>query len=364
MPGCTTALPSEAIAAWRGPGGEPDVRRWILGYAILAPHSHNLQSWMIDLRRSDEITLYCDLSRTLPQTDPWSRQIMMSHGTFLELLDIATRERGLRAEIELFPEGEFDARRIDGRPVARIRLAPDSAVQRDPLFGQILRRHTNREAYQAKAPPPAAIERITASVASYAVRIGFVANDQPELLARHRAIAADAWRIELSTPRTILESYKVMRVGPKEIAHYRDGISVNGLLPRALVALGLFDRSKAPAPGDAAVKSQIKDFNAKLESTLAFFWMVTEGNDRRTQINVGRAYVRAQLAATLDGLSMQPLSQALEEYAEQARPYAQIHELLGAQTPRYTVQMWTRLGYGPTIGPSPRRELAEHIIKV
>ena len=36
------------------------------------------------------------------RTDPYSRQIMMSHGTFLEVLDLAA-ERGLRAEIELFP---------------------------------------------------------------------------------------------------------------------------------------------------------------------------------------------------------------------------------------------------------------------
>ena len=42
--GCSQQMPAEAIAAWKGPGPEPDVRRWILGYAILAPHSHNLQS--------------------------------------------------------------------------------------------------------------------------------------------------------------------------------------------------------------------------------------------------------------------------------------------------------------------------------
>jgi hypothetical protein len=42
-----------------------------------------------------------DLARLLPATDPFSRQIMMSHGTSLELLDIAARERGLRADKHL-----------------------------------------------------------------------------------------------------------------------------------------------------------------------------------------------------------------------------------------------------------------------
>jgi hypothetical protein len=365
LPGCSLSseYPSEAVQAWQGPGEEAELRRWILSYAILAPHSHNLQSWMVDLRQPNEITLYCDLTRLLPETDPLSRQIMMSHGTFLELLDLAARRRGLRAGIELFPQGEFGPDKLDTRPVARIRLAPDASIKADPLFDQILRRRTNREAYQPQEPAAAALRAIADSVAPHPIRVGFVGAAQPDALQRHRAIAMDAGRIELVTPRTIMESYKVLRVGPREIAQHRDGLSLNTPMVRAITALGLFDRSKPPGPDDAATAGQIKDFNAKIATTPAFFWMVTQGNDRKTQINAGRAYVRAQLAATAQALSMQPLSQALQEYPEQARPYAQIHALLDAPPPRSTVQMWTRLGHAPPIGPAPRRGLDAHIIK-
>jgi len=41
---CSSEMPPKAIAAWKGPEIEPDIRKWILSYAILAPHSHNLQS--------------------------------------------------------------------------------------------------------------------------------------------------------------------------------------------------------------------------------------------------------------------------------------------------------------------------------
>src|SRR5512137_2274897 len=126
LAGCTGDLPAVAVAPWAGPGSTDDVRRWVLGYAILAPHSHNLQSWLVDLGTPDEIVLRCDLTRLLPETDPFSRQIMMSQGTFLELLDLAARERGLRADITLFPEGAFGPDRIDTRPVARVRLQPDA----------------------------------------------------------------------------------------------------------------------------------------------------------------------------------------------------------------------------------------------
>jgi len=366
LAGCSVSsdYPPEAVQAWQGPGaGESDVRRWVLGYAILAPHSHNLQSWLVDLGRPGEITLYCDLTRLLPQTDPLSRQIMMSHGTFLELLDIAARQKGLRADIELFPQGEFGPAELDKRPVARIRLVPDAGIRPDPLFDQITRRRTNREAYEQREPAPAALRAIEDSVAGRPIRVGFAGGGQPGALQRHRAIASEAWRIELVTPRTIMESYKVLRVGPAEIAQHRDGLSINSPMLRAFAAIGLFDRTKAPGPNDYATTGQLKDFDAKIATTPAFFWMVTEGNDRKTQVSAGRAYVRAQLAATSQGLSMQPLSQALQEYPEQTKPYAEIHTLLQAPQPRHTVQMWARLGYAPAVQPAPRRGLDAHIVK-
>jgi hypothetical protein len=360
---CGSAMPPEAIAAWQGPGEQTDVRRWLVGHALLAPHSHNLQSWLVDLGVPGEITLFIDRSRLLPQTDPHSRQMMMSQGCFIELLDLAAREKGLRAQIELFPRGAFGPETVDARPTARIRLVPEASVAPDPLFAQIFHRRTNREAYEAREPDAAALEAISASVQAYPMRVGFVGAAQSEALARHRRIAREAWRIELVTPRTVMESLQVLRVGPQEIARHRDGISLNAPMVRALVALGLFDRREVPAPDGASTTTQIQDFNTRIEHTPAFFWLVTEGNDRCTQINAGRAYVRAQLAATAADLSMQPLSQALQEYPEQIGPYNEIHRLLGAPAPRFTVQMWARLGYAPVIGPSPRRGLAAHILK-
>jgi hypothetical protein len=122
-----------------------------------------------------------------------------------------------------------------------------------------------------------------------------------------------------------------------------------------LNSVGLFDRSRAPGPDDFATTGQIKDFGKKLEATPGFLWMVTDGNDRATQVNAGRAYARVQLAATAHGVSMQPLQQALQEYPEQAKPYADIRQLLNATQPAQTVQMWARVGYAPPVQPAPRR---------
>ncbi len=361
---CSAGLPPAATAAWAGPAAdEADPRRWALSWALLAPHSHNLQSWLADLREPGVITLRVDRGRLLPETDPQARQILMSQGTFLELLVMACAERGQRAQVQLFPEGAFGPQAVDDRPVARVRLVPDASVARDPLFAQVPHRRTNRSAYDpARRPEPSALQAIARAMAPFpAVRAGFTGADDAAALQRHRAIAQDAWAIELRTPRTLLESYRWLRIGLREIAQHRDGISLNDPLVRALAAVGLFDRSVAPPAGDRAVEGQVRDFARKIDSTPAFFWMVTEGNARATQVDAGRAYVRAQLAATAHGLAMHPLQQALQEYPEQARPYADIHALVGAPRPTHTVQMWTRLGHAPPVAPAPRRGLQAHL---
>jgi hypothetical protein len=360
---CSRGMPDEAVQAWNGPGAEPDLRRWLLGHAILAPHSHNLQSWLVDLRTPGEILLRCDLERLLPETDPFSRQIMMSQGTFLELLDLAARERGQRAEITLFPEGVFGPQKPDTRPVARVRLVADAAAPKDPLFAQILRRHTNRNAYDLARPVPAAAwQAMAAAVAPHPLRLGWV-EGADERLVRHRDIANEAFRIEMTTPHTILESLKWLRVGSSEIRRHRDGLSLNDPMVVLLERVGLFDRSKAPAPGDSAIRAQIDDFAKKIASTGAFMWMTSEANDRATQVAAGRAYARVQLAATGLGIAMHPLQQALQEYPEQRGPYAAIRDLVGVREPAGVVQMWARVGFAEPVGPAPRRGVDAHLVR-
>ncbi len=359
--GCSPVMPPDAVAAWRGPGDEPDLRRWMLGYAILAPHSHNLQSWLVDLSAPGELRLYCDAQRLLPQTDPFARQIMMSHGTFLELLDLAARERGQHAEITLFPEGPFDAAQPASRPVAHVRLHADAGVVRDPLFAQILQRHTNREPYEPARPVAApAWQAMAAAAAAPGLHFGY--SDAPAALQAQRAVAREAWRIELTTPAAMLETYRWLRVGAAEVARHGDGLPL--LDPKVVWfdRLGLFDRTRAPAPDDYATTSQIAQFDRLIDATPAFLWMVSDDNQRATQVNAGRAYVRAQLAATAHGVALHPLQQALQEYPEQAQPHAQIRRLLGADSGSRTVQMWARVGHAPPVGPAPRRGVQAQLL--
>ena len=362
LSGCSSAMPPEAIAAWQPPAEDLDIRRWVLSHALLAPHAHNLQSWLVDLSTPDTIVLRMDMQRLLPDTDPYSRQMVISQGTFIELLDMAARQRGYRAEVTPFPEGAYGPNAPDTRPSASIRLVRDAGVQPDPLFAQVFLRHTHRGAYDSRTPDALALKAMQDSTAGLPVTLGWVTREQEQPMARHRQIAMDAWRTELLTPNTLLESYRLLRIGPKEIAEHRDGIALNTPFIRAIHALGLFDRSKAPSADSSELKDQIEGFNSRIAGTPAFCWINTQTNDRLAQLQAGRAYVRVQLAATAHGLSMHPLSQALQEYPEQAQHYKAAHALMGAAEGGQTVQMWTRLGHPSEKGmPSPRRGLQAHL---
>ena len=132
-----------------------------------------------------------------------------------------------------------------------------------------------------------------------------------------------------------------------------------------LAKTGLLDLNQFPATDSQATQGQIKGFDAITASTPSYLWIVTRGNRREQQIAAGRAYVRVNLAGTAMGLAMHPNEQSLQEFREVAGPYRDIHTLLEAPAPDYTVQMLARVGRLPAgsnpASPAPRRGLSAHV---
>ena len=369
LAGCSSAYPPEAVAAWAGPAAETELRRWALAHAILAPNSHNRQPWLVDLREPQAITLYVDRERLLPETDPWFRQIMVSQGTFLETLVLALRQRGIDPQVQLFPEGEPPPRSLDDRPVARLSWpAQATGAAPDPLFAQVLRRHTAKVAYDTARPvAPATVEALRTSASVHGVQFG--ATVDPQRLPALRTLCLESARVELLTPRTVMESLQLTRVGPEEIARHRDGISVNDPMPRLFAAIGAFDRSQPPAEGSAGFKAMFSRFEEHSLSAMGFVWLSTAmaqdaaaGRSRSAEVNAGRAYQRLHLKATELGLQVHPMSQAPQEFVEMKPFYDQMHQLLlGQPAGEQVVQMFCRVGYAPEQPRTPRRELGSFL---
>jgi hypothetical protein len=157
-----------------------------------------------------------------------------------------------------------------------------------------------------------------------------------------------------------MESVDLIRIGHAEVDAQPDGVDLSGPLMESLKLAGMLDRTQLADMDSTAFKTGMDQLTESYGAIPAMVWVTTPGNSRADQLEAGRRYVRANLRATQLGLAMHPMSQALQEYAEVAGPYAKVHALLGAKGAE-RVQMQARIGYGPAIGPSPRWPLETHL---
>jgi hypothetical protein len=326
--------PGTALRPWEMAGSYSDPRKRALSYAILAPNPHNRQPWLVDLPGGDTVIVYRDHAKNLPHTDPFERQLTIGMGCFLEQLEIAASRDGYRVETTLFPEGEAG-------PVAVLRFQKGGVP--DGLFEQIPSRRSTKEAYEDR-PVGADALRALAPFAR-------IIHDLP-LVKTLRRLTKEALAVEMLTPRTMGESIDLMRFGKAEIERNPDGIAISGAFLEGLMLAGMLNRESMADPDNQVAQSGMEMLLDKLEATPAYAVISTSGNGREDQIAAGRRWLRLNLTATAHGLSLHPVSQALQEYPEMAAHYQRAHKLLAK--PGETVQMLGRLGYGPKAGRTPR----------
>ncbi|PJK28085.1 Acg family FMN-binding oxidoreductase [Minwuia thermotolerans] len=350
------AMPDSAVAPWRAPGqGIDDPRIRAAAHALLAPNPHNMQPWLLRLEGDNALTLHVDLDRLLPETDPPGRQILIGHGTFLEIYRMAAAESGHRAEIELLPEGSFAPERLDGRPVARLRLVRDPVVIRDPLFAAVGTRRSNKETYDIARPVTDGELAALTGPGLHGARV--MGSNDPALRPVLRDLMEAGLRREIETPRTFRESIDLMRLGPEEIARNPDGIELAGPMIWWGTRLGFVSREAIATPGTQSFQIGLDMARDQAQTAMGFAWVVSPDNSRASQIRAGMDYVRLNLQATVSGVALHPMSQLLQEYPEMADLQARLLDALAAEPPAH-VQMLVRLGHAAAPGPTPRRPVA------
>jgi hypothetical protein len=347
--------PRTALLPWEAVGTQySDPRKRALAWAILAPNPHNRQPWMVDLSTPDEATLYVDTQKMLPHTDPFNRQITIGLGCFIEMARMAAAQDGIAMTADLFPEGSDDAA-LDTRPVAVLRFG--GQAQADPLFAAALARRSVKEPYdEGKPVSPAVLAQVLAAARQTEAAGSVAADDIAEL----RELTREALRIEIETPRTYRESVDLFRVGAKAVDASPDGIDFTGAFFELLHVAGQMDREVLLDTTSTAYRAGLDAVFVNTDTAMGHLWQVTQGNTRADQIAAGLDWLRLHLAATRAGLAMQPLSQALQEYAEMAALYADVHARLARGGG--TVQMLARIGYAADVAPSARWPLEAKLL--
>lgn len=347
--------PTSAVAPWSlDPAPVADVRLDAFRHAILAPNPHNRQPWQIELVGRDQAVITCDLDRRLPETDPFDRQITIGFGAFVELARIAATQRGIRVDITPFPEGE-PLPRLDRRPIARLTFVADPTVQRSPLVDAILTRRSVKQPFDESRPLPDADAATLIGHAGAGARWQTTRNAGK--VAELKAITWDAWQIEANTPRAHKESVDLMRIGATEVSVNPDGVSLRGPLIEGLLLTGQISRAQMLDPTSSVTKIGQDRYRTMLAASPSYAWLTTETGSRAAQFEAGRSTMRFTLEASRRGLSVHPVSQALQEFTEMVKPFAAVRSALGV--PReHQLQMLLRIGYGPGVAPAPRWPLA------
>ncbi len=337
-----TRTPTKALAPWQ-PQTYNDPRKAALSYALLAPNPHNRQPWLIELIGDDTVIIHRDEERDLPQTDPHHRQLFIGLGAFVETMVLAAGAQGYKVDLSLLPEGD------DGPIASAIFSGGGNA---DPLAGQILQRHSNKEPYSS--------QRLSDNQIAVLSDFATLYIDEQQV-APIRAMTRRAFDIETNTPHTLKESVDLMRIGKAEINANPDGIELSDPLLEVLRRLGMLTEEALMDTEHPGNKAHLREYHAMLEATPHYAVLTTQNNTRSDQLDSGRQLMRLYLKATEAGIGLHPVSQALQEYAEMKEEYALAHELLAPKG--HTVQMLLRMGIGPEPVATPRWPLESRIIE-
>lgn len=318
-----------------------------LALASLAPSSHNAQMWKVRVLSDTELLVMTDESRLLPAVDPDRREALVSIGAFLENLPRGASTQGLEAGIEILAESPTDTL------VARVTLAPGKEPAGPEVLESLLRRETFRGKLGTGEIPSETLEALGGTAPS---RWTWFAADTPEA-AWIREALEESNRAQAARDDAQEELADWIRFSPGESARRRDGLTPAGMgIPRPLRAFMAFFFDKKDVTGKSFREAGVKKAREQSRSCAGFLVLASPDGSARSALQAGRDLEALWLEATLGGVALHPMSQALEEspWKEQAA------SRLGIEG---TVQMILRAGLAvsPPRPVSSRRPLAEFV---
>lgn len=311
---------------------------FLLGYAVLAPSSHNSQPWRFR-PDGDALLLSADRTRALPVVDPDDRELEISCGALLFHLEVAIRHHGYEALVDLLPDpGDPDL-------LARVSLGAERLPTREEklLFWAIAGRRTNRHPFEPRPLPDGLLSVLVDAAEAEGAGLSILVTDAERTALAELVGEADRRQLEDESFRRELASW----------IHGRHGATGDGMpgeslgIPRLLTSVGpftirTFDLGKGVAAHDQ-----------KLVAASPVLAVLATGADGVSdRLAAGRALDHVLLRAAQDGVSASFLNQPVE--LPDLRPsVARLADHAGI------AQIVLRLGYGPPVQPTPRRPVRD-----
>lgn len=345
-----------------------DPRLQVTAHGILAANGHNMQPWKIQLDAHDPMVfyLYADSTRMTPVIDPLARQMMVTQGAFLEYVRTAGEKLGYQTDIVLFPNGNYDENHLkasmDEKPVAKVTLSKQAPAA-NARYAAMFLPDTNREPYLTNNLTDTQIDAMKQLNTDPTQTLVFYQD-----AANRKALGDYAKRaatIEAKLPSAMRESNVIFRANEYQKNQYRYGYSVEGQGTSGVMLYlleGLVTLFPSLNEGTAATNTMIDATETAVDHTPAYALVISKDNSRASQVRSGMLYSALVLQAHVEGLAMQPLSQALEEYPQMKKEYENIHRQYAPDGG--TIQMLVRIGKPSKGTPvSMRRDVMDFVMK-
>ncbi|MEA3294258.1 MAG: hypothetical protein U9P81_04675 [Euryarchaeota archaeon] len=313
----------------------------LVRYATMAPSGHNTQPWKFSLNE-DCIRIFPDFTRSLPVVDPDNRELYISLGCALENLVIAAKYAGHDPEVEYFPAGEPDECLL-------VTLKHSNVTGDNNLFHAIPKRHTNRREYNKQQIPAADLKKIESVPTENGVTS--LVLTEPGAIEQIIDLVREGNRIQMNDDAFMDEITSWIRFNDSE-----EELHLDGLTSRAM--------GRSPAPGwlgrmfmriFLSAKSQSKTDEKNIRSSPALMIIISDKNDKKSWIDVGRSFERIALTLTTLNIENAHLNQPCE--VPQLKTLLKQHLALGSAHP----QLLLRLGYAEPLPRSPRRS-HQHVL--
>lgn len=287
---------SETVAALVG-----DDLAHALYLAALAPSSHNIQPWRVDLRSMQRWEIGCSPTRRLPAVDPGNREPILSLGAFLENLLVAAATKGHQGEYRVLAAQATD-------PVI-LEVEWRRAPAREYPLARIAERRTLRGGYQNRP----------LSAADFA----FVADGLPECLympagsaesnyLAESTIAAMRGQSERDPPQRELAEW--IRWSPAAQRRHRDGLTPASMEIDGVAGwyVSRFYSARSVLTEDFR-KSGVDQAAKQARAGAGWIVMTSPDASIASLIESGRQFERLALRVRERGIALQPMTQMLQE---------------------------------------------------
>lgn len=317
--GCASVELSERV--------EDDVRLELVEWARLAQNAHNFQPWRIvlDAEHEDTMHLYVETDRLLPQTDPPARQVTLSIGTFLAVVDARAAGIGYEAEIDLLPDGPYDLATIGERRAATVKLVRREGTESPYAVAaelDAISQPTLKYRYRPAELGPQAIDRIE-SYSADGILVDVITDAAQVAWLNDRSI--EAFSIEMRNEPTLLETYESSRAtaGARRRTPY--GLAFTANFPARILWLVEASQGLFPQKPEAWAETGIDMFSSSLDEVTTYVMLRTSDNSRETQIRAGIVLQAIWMELHAAGHVALANSQGLQEYDAVREIYDALH---------------------------------------